>query len=315
MKVHTGHADEAIPLFKSALDRQPDDQSRQDCIAGFLKAMAKHGKLADGYAAVPDSRENFRSAAAQGLAAYRLEDVKRIAAVHRKNDPADPLLAWYLGVVQTREGRYALADRTFYDRPGAPPDDPTLATFRADRVTARYHTAHHTLAAYRDIGPRDETFKQLALAAEERRGGRPAATIARRPREKRSAESRSAPLSLPVEDQEGKIDEGIALFQAGLKRPLTDKEQEQWVREFLGEMTEAGKAVEGYQAAAAQGRVSILVEDMWDEEREEDRHDALRWSKPIASAPRMTRGWPTIRAKSTWRTRPGTRQPTACGRA
>jgi len=73
IKVHTGPTDEAVPLFKSALDRQPDGESRRICIGGFLKAMMKARKLAEGYAAVPDSRETFQFVATEALKQYRLD--------------------------------------------------------------------------------------------------------------------------------------------------------------------------------------------------------------------------------------------------
>ena len=212
--VRKHEADRAIVLFRSFLARQPQGGVRDNCTVGFLQEMQKIDKLADGYAVVPDSREVFRFAAAEGLKSYRLDDLKRLLSIHLNHDATDPLIIWYYGALYVREQRYTLADKIFAAARDKPPDAQTLASFRADRVTARYHSGF-ALAAYRDIGPQGETFKQLASLAWDDEDDALLQKLL-------DAHEQNDPQSIDLlryhcrlKIRQGQMDEGIGLFRKG----------------------------------------------------------------------------------------------------
>ncbi len=248
LKAHVGHADLAVVLFKAALRRQADAVKRQEYVTGFLKIMAARGKCVEAYAAVPNAREAFRELAPQALRNYQREGLRQLVAAHAKTNADDPLLPWYQADQYAWDGRYALADKTFTAALAHPPDDDTLALFRRNRVIARYYTGH-TLDAYREIGPREETFQQLAnLAFNDRHDEQLQALL--------DAHARNEPDSfdllrfrMRLKIQQNKVDEAIAWFKSGLAKWPPDNQRPTLVDDFLIGLAGVGKPVEGYRAA------------------------------------------------------------------
>jgi tetratricopeptide (TPR) repeat protein len=270
VKARTGRANEAVPLFKSALAKQPDAQIRQTYVDRFLRAMASAGKLADAYAAVPDTRAAFRFLAAEAVKRYRVQELKELVARHEKTHRDDPLLPWYQAEVYVQEGRYALADKTFASALAKPPDEETLKQFRPSRVLARYHTGRG-LSAYRDIGPRPDTFLQLAnLCLDHEEYAQLQDLLdAHAKNDPKSAELLRFRYRLKIRQNE--VPDAIALFKASLAKTEPDKERTERVSEFLREMASAGKSLEGYRAAPdAEQAFQVLAQSAVNESRRED---------------------------------------------
>src|SRR5262249_44336767 len=128
------------------------------------------------------------------------------------------------------------------------PKGESLGPFRAGRVLARYHTGR-ALSAYRDIGPRPETFRQLANLAW---GDHDDALL-------ESLLDAHAKYYTDIEDlltfryrlalRRQQVPEAIGLFKALLARPLPDERRSVVVNHFLVDAAEAGRPVEGYRAA------------------------------------------------------------------
>jgi tetratricopeptide (TPR) repeat protein len=244
-----GRATEAaVPLFRTAMAKQTDAEKRREYTHGFLEAMASVGMQMDAYAAVPDAREAFRFLAADALKKYRTDLLKRLVAAHGKEHAADPLLPWYQAALHVREGHYALAEKAFVAALKNPPDAETLAQFREPRVLARYH-AGDFLSAYRDIGPRDETFLQLAGLCfwEETDDHLQALLDAHAANDPESLDLLRFRCRLKLRQQ--RVDEGIALFKALLARKPADEKRATIINEFLAGVVQAGKPLEGYRAA------------------------------------------------------------------
>jgi hypothetical protein len=71
--------------------------------------------------------------------------------------------------------------------------------------------------------------------------------------------------------RQNKPSEAIALFQAAVAKPLPDEQREEILSDFLTELAEAGKLVEGYRAAPdANAAFRILAEDLQERGRPED---------------------------------------------
>jgi tetratricopeptide (TPR) repeat protein len=246
-KVWVGQSDQAVPLFRAALTKEANAEKRQEYFRGFSQAMVQAGQPLAAYTAAPDPRDAFRMLAADLAERNQTDPLKALIAAHRQKHPADPLLPFYQAEVYTQEGKYALADKTFTAALARPPDRATLEKFRPSRVLARYHTGQG-LAAYREIGPRPDTFEQLAsLWLEDGNEAQLQALL--------DAHERVDPGNPRVllyrgrlKIRQEKVAEGIALFKSAISKKMPAEQQQTMVHEFLGDMFEAGQPLAAYQA-------------------------------------------------------------------
>jgi predicted Zn-dependent protease len=264
-KARAGQADQAAPLFQTALAKEPDERRQGEYAEGFLQAMASAGKFADAYEAAPDPAGAFRFLAGEAKKHYRTEELKRLTAAHGKKRPDDALLPWYQAEVYVQEGRYPLAEKAFAAALAKAPDEETLKSFRASRVLAR-HYAGRDLSAYREIGPQSETFFQLAslLFNEEKDGDLEALLEAHA---RNDPDGADAPLfRCRLNIRQDQTAEGIALFKEALAKAKTDEKRDEIVGDVLPDFVGAGKAAEGYQAAPDAKKAFLLAADQLMEE-------------------------------------------------
>jgi tetratricopeptide (TPR) repeat protein len=267
-----GDAQAAVPLFRSALARQADAAKRQEYVTGFLVAMAEAGKAVDAYDVAPEPREAFRLLAAELKKGYRPDDLRRLVSLHGKKRPADPLLPFYEGEAYAQQGYYHLAERSFAAGMARPPEDVPLELFRPNRVLARYY-AGQGLSAYQEIGPRDETFAQLAglYFAE---GAYDALQILL------DTHARTNPNDIEewtyrarLSIKQGKVNRGITLFRSALDREKRPEQRQRLLATFLQEMASAGQALEAYAAAPDPREAFRTLADYL---RDESQRDQLR---------------------------------------
>ncbi len=234
--------------------------------------MAKAGKGVEAYPILPNPREAFRFLAAESVKRYRTDELTRLVAAHQKKDPGDPLLPFYQAEVYVRQQRYPLADKTFALALAGSVDAETVKSFRGSRVLARYHTGQ-TMSAYQNIGPRQETFAQLAsLCYYDKDAGQLQALL--------EEHARSDPNGIDLLQYRYRLKflqnqpaEGIALFKSLLSRPLLAKKRSELVNSFLYDVAGTGKVVEGYRVAPDAGHAyQVLAEQLL----EDGRFEVLR---------------------------------------
>jgi tetratricopeptide (TPR) repeat protein len=246
-KAWAGRADQGVRLFRAALAGEADAKKRREYTREFLQAIARAGKPLEAYPAAPDAREAFRLLADELNKGARKDQLKGLVSAHAAKHPDDPLLPFYRGEVHVWEGKYALAEKDFSAGMARPPDRATLESFRASRVLARYH-AGKALSAYREIGPRADTFRQLAdLLFLDRKDDQLQALLDEHAR----AEPNDPDLlrySFRLKVRRGKLDEAITLFRTALAKQADKDQRRRTVSEFLSDMAEAGKPLEGYRA-------------------------------------------------------------------
>jgi predicted Zn-dependent protease len=272
VQARTGHPDEAARSLKSALGKQPDEKQRRQYEQGFLRAMASGGHYAKAYTLASDARQGFRFLAEEALKRFRMDELKLLVADHAKKHAADPLLGLYQAEMHVRLGQFDKADRAFTDALGHRPDAETLRQFRASRVLARYHTGH-MMSAYREIGPREETFAQLAsLLFQDADDARLQTLLDTHAKESpESVELARFRSRLLV--RQNKLAEGIASFKLALAKSKEPEKRSELASEFLSDMLAAGKPLEGYKAAPdaveafRQLADGLLEEDRWDDLR------------------------------------------------
>jgi predicted Zn-dependent protease len=271
-RVREGQAAEAVSLFKDALAHEPEARKKEHYTQGFLKAMAAARRFADAYRAVPDARPAFRFLAAEAKKTYHTEELRQLVTAHGRKHADDPLLPWYQAELYVRDGRYALAEKTFAAALANRPDEATLKDFRASRVEARYYTGE-ALSAHRDVGPREETFVQLAgLCLQDDTDAGLQALL--------DQHARTDPESIDLlrfrsrlRIRQDRLAEGVALFKAVLARRLSDQKRKEVVADFLNDALEAGKALDGYRAAPEAAHAFRFLAG---ELRAEERDDELR---------------------------------------
>ena len=267
-----GQPDEAVRSLKSALGKQTEEQQRLEYERHFLKAMASAGHYRKAYAVATRTREAFRFLAAEAAKRYQLDKLKQLLSAHTQKEAEDPLLALYRAEIQVRTGEYEKADKAFTAALARRPDAETLQTFRASRVLARYHSGQ-VMSAYRDIGPREETFTQLAtLLFEDDRDDQLQDLL--------DAHAKDFPNSIEMLRfryrllvRRNKTAEGIALFKSTLAKAKEKEKRSQLASEFLWDMLAAGKLMQGYQAAPSAAEAfrqmaeGLLDDGRWDDLR------------------------------------------------
>jgi predicted Zn-dependent protease len=272
VQARTGHPDEAARSLKSALAKQTDRQQRQVYEQQFLKAMGSGGHYTQAYAAATDAREAFRVLAAEAVKRYQGAELKQLVADHAEKHPADPLLALYQAEILVRDAQYGKADKAFTEALARHPDEEVLRSFRASRVLARYHEGQ-AMAAYRDIGPREETFSQLASLLLLDGENAQLQTLLDTHAKEFPDSIEAACFGYRLLIRQNNVAEGIALFKSALTKAKTQEKRSEVVSQFLSEMQAANKPLEGYQAAPdaaaafQQLAESLLESDRWDDLR------------------------------------------------
>ncbi len=164
LKILKKETAEAARLFKALMPRVGDEETRATYESGFLQAMSAADKPLEAYSAVPDPKTAFPTLA-NGLVwnAERLETLRQLIALHRKRRPNDHWLDFYTGRVHLLAKEYDQADKALAAGAAkAGSSEPEVADdYRYWRVQARFD-AGRALSAYEDIGPKEETFNQLA---------------------------------------------------------------------------------------------------------------------------------------------------------
>lgn len=280
VNARTGHPDEAVRHIRSALQKQTEQPKRKEYGRQFLKVMAVMGHFKEAYPVLHDARESFLHLASELLTRYRLDDLKALTTLHRQKQADDPLLPMYEAEIHAREGRYAEADKCFADALKRGADAEVLQTFRASRVLARYHIGQ-TLSAYRDIGPRDETFLQLANLCYNAENDAALESLidAHAKMQPKSAEIPRFRARLKI--RQNKTAEGITLFKTALSKRVEKEKREELVSEFLRDMMQVGKSLEAYRAAPdARQAFQIVAGQLLSQER----FDELRSLIPVHRA-------------------------------
>jgi hypothetical protein len=247
-KAWTGDADDAIRLFKAALAEQKDQQKRDNYATSFLQAMVKSGKGVEAYAAAPAPLEAFRYLAAELKRGYRLDDLATLVAAHAKKKPDDLLLPFYQGEVFAEQENYLMAEKEFSAGMARPPDRVALEEFRSSRVLARYHTGK-PLDAYKTIGPKDQTFEQLAFLLLEDKKFALLQKLIDLHGKTAPADDKLARLRIRLKIKQGLTADGVALFKTALAKQKQEAQRLALVNEFLLAMNDAGKNLEAYRAA------------------------------------------------------------------
>jgi tetratricopeptide (TPR) repeat protein len=179
--VRTGQFTAATFRVRSALAKAAA-ADREDILTAYLLAMLDADRPVEAYAGVPPAhaRAAFRILASELEERFdegkpdqpdpAVERLTQLVAAHRKQQPDDPWLGYYEGVVLQQGGKLAEAEAAFAagqaklnEQAGVPEDERKAAreSFRYRRVECLYGMKEG-LRAYAEVGPPVDTFRQLA---------------------------------------------------------------------------------------------------------------------------------------------------------
>jgi predicted Zn-dependent protease len=202
----------------------------------------------EAYAAMTDAQEAFRYLAEEAKVSGKVDDLRWLVDAHSKKHAKDSWLPFYQGEVLVQEGQFEDADKVFTAGMARPPLGLPVESFRYSRVLARYSIGQ-TLSAYAEIGPKNETFVQLAaLCYQDQKDDHLQALL--------DEHAKTAPDHIEVwryryrlKLRQNLVKEAIALFKTMLSRKELQNDRERVVESFLMDMVDAGHALEGYAAA------------------------------------------------------------------
>jgi tetratricopeptide (TPR) repeat protein len=261
-----GQVDQALALFKTALANEKDVVPRRKYTAGFMRAMAEIGKFAKAYQTAPEPKAAFAHLAAV-LRNTQPSELKQLLALHAGHHADDPMVALYQGEMLSQERKYELADRAFTKALATPPDKPTLDSFRWRIVETRFTTGK-ALAAYNEIGPKEDTFRQLAdLCLRDRKYALLNELL--NLHAKTDARNREVfRYRCLMKIKQGKYLECANMIRAALSKESDEKIREQITASFIYAMVDHGKGLEAYEAIPdADMAFRLLASDLRGQER------------------------------------------------
>lgn len=162
IKISKKQEKEAIPLFKSAIARTTDADKRREYVDGFLFAMLDAEQPLEAYHAAPDSDYAFRLLADRLVyVEERRQKLRQLLEVHRRRHAGDVWLHYYEGELHAAAEDYDKAEKAYAAGMAKPLDEETQGRFRNRRVYALFRLGKG-LIAYEQVGPKKDTFTQLA---------------------------------------------------------------------------------------------------------------------------------------------------------
>lgn len=270
-KIWNEQTTEGMAFITEALKHETDREQRAKYLEGFFDAMLSADQLQEAYAAVPDAREAFSVLAPKLNQQYRADQLRQLIKVHAVRYPDEPLLPFIRAALLVKAGRYKQADQAFAQVLDKKPDATMVNQFRADRVTAKYHIGQ-ALAAYADIGPQNDTFKQLIdLSRQNDDYDLLKQLLAVRPSQlSQDNEVVEARISLLVHEQ--RFTEAADLVKQS-KSPANEENRDVLAQKFVLQMATIGKSLEAYRLAPdAKKAFAILASDL----DESEQVDSLR---------------------------------------
>lgn len=257
--------EQARTLFQAALKKEQAAAKRKEYVNGFMQAMMVMGHWAEVYASAPDPVEAFHAAVAEFSRSYRIEDFRRLVRMHQSQSPADPMLKFAQGEIAVRDEDFKRADAAFDAGMASPPDDATLAQFRASRVTARFHVGRMA-RAYERIGPRDQTFVQLANLCLDNDDFKQLELLLKLHEKNAPGSPDLMQCRTRMLARQGKTAEATEMLKSTLAKQKNDEDKERLIGSFLFDMHAAGKWLDGYRAAPdAKAAFNLLADSFLDD--------------------------------------------------
>ncbi len=171
IELNQNKIDQAMPRIRKALAREQDEQLKNNYWERFVQSMVGVGKAQDAYKLAPDPKNAFRLVGEELQKTYRMADLRKLIAVHKKTHPGDPLIPLFQAQLCAIDGEHEKAETLFAEAIDKRADDFLIGQAHRLRVANRYRLGK-AMSAYEEIGPKDLTFTELSQLAWEDRNGK-----------------------------------------------------------------------------------------------------------------------------------------------
>ena len=157
-----GKTDEAAQAFKRTPELQGGPIGAKQEVFWFIEVMTQQGRGREAYAAIPDAKAVFPQLIAAAKKTVHPGQLRMLAAEHSKKHPDDPYVKLCKADSLAAAFDDQAADKLFTEACRQQLDPGVVGAFRPTRVAVRYRLGN-AASAYKEIGPRHETFSQLQL--------------------------------------------------------------------------------------------------------------------------------------------------------
>ncbi|HYV36138.1 MAG TPA: tetratricopeptide repeat protein, partial [Gemmataceae bacterium] len=246
LKLRQGKTAEAVKLFKRAVDRPLQEAERQRLIDDFLMDMVDEGLALEAYQAAPDGALAFRTLAFDLMDMGRFDELSKLIDAHRRKHAEDVWLDYFAGQIFLQDKAWDKAAEVLQKAWKNAPAD-SVTSFRYLLVQALYKSGK-AMQAYADIGPRKETYQQLASAMllDKRPNELSALIEAHRPHAGEDVQFLYHQACALVMSK--KPDEAVPLVLKAYQQAKDTWQKKEFISGFVRQMLDAGLALEGYRA-------------------------------------------------------------------
>lgn len=270
MKIEAKDFAGAVAAFKAAYAKAARDDAKKDMLADFLYRMQAAGKALDGYQASPDAEEAFSILVDQMAYGKEMDDLVKIADLHREKHPNDPRLA--LAAAERFAKKEAWAKAAAVLRPWLQKTPETLS----ERFQSRYiyfrSKSGQALAAYDEVPNRVSALRHIAnLLLAEKKGREAEMLVAKHMLAAREADPDVLILAMRAKILVGKTAEANAFLRQACEQQKHEATRNYYNSQFVQAMIQQGKGLEAYRTSANRSAAfPTLAADLVRQKKEAD---------------------------------------------
>lgn len=252
----------AVASLRLALANQQLDFRRDIYYAEFARNVVFRDQASAAYNGLPDRQRAFRALAEELRLAFKMDDMHDLVDLHARAFPKDPFLDLYRAEAQLQNEQFALADKSFARAFAAIDDLAVLDRHRPSWRRARYQTGD-ILGAYRDIGPAQLAFQQLADACWFDKKLDDLKKLVDRHAEMDPFDPLLPRYRWRLAIHEKRLDDAQNLFRAEIGKAAGAEGLRTVRQNFLFDMIDAGQVLEAYRRADhAESALEIIGMDL-----------------------------------------------------
>ncbi|MFO0863044.1 MAG: hypothetical protein U0744_00005, partial [Gemmataceae bacterium] len=240
-----GKTDEAVQHFKRIPGLQTGPVGARQEVFWFIEEMTRQGKGREAYAAIPDAKAIFPQLIAAAKRTAHPGQLRMLAAEHAKKYPEDAYVKLCKAEVLAAGFEDQAADKLFNEACKQQLDPGVLSVFRLSRVAVRYRLGQ-AVSAYKEIGPRHETFSQLQLLCRMNKDEKTLDQIVDLHKENDPLDPLLVTELRTRLVKQGKAEEAIAPVLAELERTKQPSDRTNVLRPFLHAMVDAELEMQVY---------------------------------------------------------------------
>ncbi|MBI3863710.1 MAG: hypothetical protein HY290_17610 [Planctomycetia bacterium] len=301
-----GEFERAAGFYRTALERNHDDESREEYLSAYLDAMTAAGKAREAYEQSPDQKAAFRHLVGgtgddddRDDSNLPPETLRALCDAHRASHANDPWLHYQDGLNFERESNTEAAEREFRAAIEHG-EEAELPLFRG-ALFSLLDQAGRTLDAYTGVFPADESFPRLVQIHRWKHVAGDLEEVCRRHRETHPGDPWLDSCAAILQQKAGNSHEALRLARHGYEAAADDSIKLQYRWQVVDLAIEAGDLEAVYQVAeTADEALRILTRHAQNPDSKLTMQSILdqhRKTRPITSL------WKALQAQEQWKLR------------